>query len=77
MQRARAWLAIRMTDSEPYLDLKIINGEVYIKGRFYKRGILYDIRDDGTFVLGQRVFMSGNMFEASPGSTGTVGISIN
>jgi hypothetical protein len=60
---ADAWLAIKMQDSDPYLDLKIVKGEVCIKGKFYRKGMLFDVRDDGTFLLGKQVFMSGNTIE--------------
>lgn len=60
---ADAWLAIKMQDSEPYLDLKIVRGEVYIKGKFYRKGMLFDVRDDGTFQLDKMAFMSGNIIE--------------
>lgn len=55
--------AREMEDSESYLDLKIVTSEIYIKGKFYRRGNLFDVRQDGTFVLNKIVFLSGNTIE--------------
>ena len=42
-----------------------------IDGKFYRRGYLFDVRQDGTFVLNKKVFMSGCVMEKCK-----VGISI-
>jgi len=59
----KAWLSIKMEDSEPYLDFKIVNDEIYIFGKFYRRGTLFDVKQDGTFVLNKIVFMAENIIK--------------
>jgi hypothetical protein len=46
-----AWLAVKMIGSSSYLDVKIKDGELYIEGKFYRRGLLFDVREDGIFNL--------------------------
>lgn len=53
-----AWIAIKMKEDEPYLDVKLAKGQLYINGRFYKNGTLVDVRADGTFILGQLRFLT-------------------
>ena len=48
-KQADVWVAIKMNDQEPYLDIKIIGGELHIEGNFYRNGNLYTINKDGVF----------------------------
>jgi hypothetical protein len=69
---ADAWLAIKMHESEPYLNVKVVKGEVDIKGKFYKRGALFEVLDDGTFQFGKRHFIrAATIIECN------VGLSVN
>jgi hypothetical protein len=56
---AEVHLAVKMQESEPYLDLMIVNGEVFLKGKFYRKGMLFEIDDSGTFQAGKSLFMRG------------------
>jgi hypothetical protein len=68
---AQAFLAIKLLDSEACSEVKIIDDELYIKGKFYLRGNLLVVRDNGVFSLNRRAsFSRVTMMDA------TVGISI-
>jgi hypothetical protein len=68
----QAFLAIKLLDSEPYSEVKIIDDELYIKGNFYLRGNLLGVRDNGVFSRDKRAtFSRVTMMDA------TVGISIS
>ncbi len=57
-------LSIKITNSEPYLDLIVKNGKIHIKGKFYAEGQIFDVNDKGVFVLNkQQLTMHGNVFE--------------
>ncbi|MDG6934420.1 MAG: hypothetical protein JRN68_06945 [Nitrososphaerota archaeon] len=56
---ADVWLSIKLEDSEPYIEVRVIDGELHLKGRFYLRGNLLDVRDDGSFVLNQQMYFRG------------------
>lgn len=69
---AQALLATKLLDSEACSEVKIIDDELYIKGKFYFRGNLLVVRDNGVFSLNRRAsFSRVTMMDA------TVGISIS
>jgi hypothetical protein len=68
----QAFLAIRLLHSEACSEVEIIDDELYIKGKFYLRGNLLVVRDNGVFSLNKRSsFSRVTMMDA------TVGISIS
>ena len=46
---AQVWISVKMKGSDPYTELRLIQDELHIKGKFYRRGHLIDSRDDGIF----------------------------
>jgi hypothetical protein len=54
-----AWLKIKLEDSEPYSEVKVADGELYIGGRFFLRGNLLDVSEDGSFMLNRSMFVKG------------------
>ncbi len=56
-------LSIKTNNTEPYLNLKIVNDGIHITGKFYCRGQLFDVREDGVFFMEQQLLtMTGCTF---------------
>ncbi len=52
-----AWLAIRMRDYSNYLNVQLAQGEVFIEGTFFRKGVAFDVSKDGVFTAGKSLTM--------------------
>jgi hypothetical protein len=55
-------LAVKMNGLSSFLDFQIKSAEIHVKGTFFRHGRMFEVRDDGTFVLGRSLTMTGCTF---------------